>query len=186
MENVSVSCPGFETVYYGNHGTELLLRDCAKCVLEHIEPLSWKKEAEGLETPWADALRGALDYMGELYTYEQIMGMNGACYRVCFTDVWDYSCTDAFVAYDYATPLYSAVGYDFRMVERLGKQERKAERQAIMEGIQRGRPVLAINLRVAPEWGVITGYTDNGNRGRESRMPYGDKRGTINTRKYNE
>ncbi len=154
--------------------------------LMYIEPLSWKKEAEGLETPWADALRGALAYMGELYTYEQIMGMNGACYRVCFTDVWDYSCTDAFVAYDYATPLYSAVGYDFRMVERLGKQERKAERQAIMEGIQRGRPVLAINLRVAPEWGVITGYTDNGNRGRESRMPYGDKRGTINTRKYNE
>ena len=90
------------------------------------------------------------------------------------------------MAYDYAVPLYSAVGYDFRMAERLGKQERKAERQAIMEGIQRGRPVLAINLRVAPEWGVITGYTDNGNLGRESRMPYGDKRGTINTRKYNE
>lgn len=64
MENVSVSCPGFETVYYGNHGTELLLRDCAKCVLEHIEPLSWKKEAEGLETPWADALRGGAGLHG--------------------------------------------------------------------------------------------------------------------------
>ena len=50
------------------------------------------------------------------------------------------------------------------MVERLEKQERKAERQAIMEDIQKGRPVLAINLRVAPEWGIITGYTDNGNR----------------------
>ena len=159
-----LSCPENETVYYGNHGTELLLRDCSKCILEHIEPLSWKKEAEGLETPWAGALRGALAYMGEPYTYEQIMGMSGACYRVCFTDVWDYSCTDALVAYDYAVPLYSAVGYDFRMAERLGKQERKAERQAIMEDIQRGRPVLAINLRVAPEWGVITGYTDNGNR----------------------
>ena len=159
-----LSCPENETVYYGNHGTELLLRDCSKCILEHIEPLSWKKEAEGLETPWAGALRGALAYMGEPYTYEQIMGMSGACYRVCFTDVWDYSCTDALVAYDYAVPLYSAVGYDFRMAERLGKQERKAERQAIMEDIQRGRPVLAINLRVAPEWGIITGYTDNGNR----------------------
>ena len=159
-----LSCPENETVYYGNHGTELLLRDCSKCILEHIEPLSWKKEAEGLETPWAGALRGALAYMGEPYTYEQIMGMSGACYRVCFTDVWDYSCTDALVAYDYAVPLHSAVGYDFRMAERLGKQERKAERQAIMEDIQRGRPVLAINLRVAPEWGIITGYTDNGNR----------------------
>ena len=159
-----LSCPENETVYYGNHGTELLLRDCSKCILEHIEPLSWKKEAEGLETPWAGALRAALAYMGESCTYEQIMGMSGVCYRVCFTDVWDYSCTDALVAYDYAVPLYSAVGYDFRMVERLGKKERKAERQAIMEDIQGGRPVLAINLRVAPEWGIITGYTDNGNR----------------------
>lgn len=33
-----------------------------------------------------------------------------------------------------------------------------------MEDIQKLRPVLAINLRVAPEWGVITGYTDDGNR----------------------
>lgn len=33
-----------------------------------------------------------------------------------------------------------------------------------MEDIQNGKPVLAINLRVAPEWGIITGYTDNGNR----------------------
>ena len=32
------------------------------------------------------------------------------------------------------------------------------------EGIQSGKPVLAINLRVAPEWGVITGYTDHGSR----------------------
>ena len=90
--------------------------------------------------------------------------MSGACYRICFVDVWDYSCTDALVAFDYATPLYEAIGYGFRMVERLEKQERKAERQAIMEDIRRGRPVLAINLRVAAEWGIITGYVDDGNR----------------------
>ena len=140
------------------------MQDRSKCILEHIKPLSWKEGDQGLECPWAGALRAALAYMGESYTYDQIMGMSGACYRVCFTDVWDYSCTDALVAYDYATPLYDAVGYAFRMVERLEKQERKAERQAIMEDIQKGKPVLAINLRVAPEWGIITGYTDNGNR----------------------
>lgn len=159
-----LSCPENQAVYYGNHGTRLVLGDDSKCILENVRPLSWEKGAEGLESPWAGALQAALAYMGEPYTYEQIMGMSGACYRTCFTDVWDYSCTDALVAYDYATPLYSAIGYGCRMVERLEKQERKAERQAIMEDIRRGRPVLAINLRVAPEWGVITGYTDNGNR----------------------
>ena len=159
-----ISCPENDAIYYGNHGTRLVLRDDSKCILENVRPLSWKKGAEGLESPWAGALQAALAYMGESYTYEQIMGMSGACYRTCFTDVWDYSCTDALVAYDYATPLYSAIGYGCRMVERLEKQERKEERQAIMEDIRRGRPVLAINLRVAPEWGVITGYADNGNR----------------------
>lgn len=159
-----LSCPENDAIYYGNHGTELLLRDWSKCILEDIGLLTWERGFQGLESPWAGALQAALAYMGEPYSYDQIMGMSGACYRICFTDVWDYSCTDALVAYDYAAPLYSAIGYGFRMVERLEKQERKAERQAIMDDIQKGRPVLAINLRVAPEWGVITGYTDNGNR----------------------
>lgn len=161
-----ISCPENDAVYYGNHGMQLLLRDDSKCILENVMRLSWE---EGMKyhrqtCPWAGSLNAALHYMGESYTYEQIMGMSGACYRICFTDVWDYSCTDALVAFDYATPLYNAVGYTFRTAERLEKQERRAERRAIMEDIQNGKPVLAINLRVAPEWGVITGYTDNGNR----------------------
>lgn len=36
------------------------------------------------------------------------------------------------------------------------------ERRRIMQDIDRGKPVLAINLRIAPEWGVITGYRENG------------------------
>lgn len=156
-----ISCPEDHTVYYGNHHTKLLLRDDSKCILKNVIRLSW---GEGMECPWAGALYGALKYMGENYAYHQIMGMSGACYRICFTDVWDYSCTDALVAFDYATPLYKAIGYSFHAAERLEKRERKAERLAVMEDIQKGKPVLAINLRVAPEWGIITGYTDNGSR----------------------
>ncbi|MCM1155419.1 MAG: helix-turn-helix domain-containing protein [Roseburia sp.] len=156
-----ISCPENQTLYYGKDHTELWLRDDSGCILKNVMRLSW---GAGMECPWAGALYGALQYMGETYTYQQIMGMSGACYRICFTPVWDYSCTDALVAYDYATPLYEAIGYSFQTVERLEKQERKAERLAIMSDIQNGKPVLAINLRVAPEWGIITGYTDNGNR----------------------
>lgn len=158
----AISCPENDTLYYGEHGTELLLRDHSKCILKNVMRLFWEEDGCGQMCAWAGALYAALKYMGEPYTYEQIMGMSGACYRICFMDVWDYSCTDALVAFDYVTPLYSAIGYSFRIVERLEKQERKSERLAIMEDIQNGKPVLAINLRVAPEWGVITGYTDNG------------------------
>lgn len=162
----AISCPENDTVYYGEHGTKLLLRDHSKCILENVMRLSWAEGAEEsrMMCPWAGSLYAAMKYMGESYTYEQIMGMSGACYRISFTDVWDFSCTDALVAYDYASPLSDAIGYAFRFADRLEKQERKAERHAIMEDIQNGRPVLAINLRVAPEWGIITGYTDNGSR----------------------
>ncbi len=156
-----ISCPEQERIYYGPHRTSLYLADHTKCILKGIGRLSWGEERD---CSWAGALEEALRYMGESYSYSQIMGMSGACFRVCFTDVWDYSCTDALVAYDYATPLFENLGYTFRMVDRLEKQERKIERLAIMEDIRKGKPVLAINLRVAPEWGILTGYTENGNR----------------------
>lgn len=156
-----LSCPENETICYGNHHTSLYLEDRSKRFLPDIMRLSWR---EGMECPWAGALYAALKYMGEPYTYHQIMGMSGACWRTCFTEVWDYSCTDALVAFDYATPLFENLGYSFRMVDRVEKGERKRERLAVMDDIQKGKPVLAINLRVAPEWGVITGYTENGDR----------------------
>lgn len=156
-----ISCPENEEIYYGSHRTRLFLADRGKCILKGVMRLSW---GEGMECPWAGALYAAFRYMGESYTYHQIMGMSGACWRVCFTEVWDYSCTDALVAFDYATPLFRSLGYSFRMVDRVEKHERKRERLAVMEDIRSGKPVLAINLRVAPEWGIITGYTENGAR----------------------
>lgn len=96
-----ISCPENNTVYYENHHTQLLLQDDSKCILKNVIRVSW---GEGMECPWGGALYGALKYMGESYMYHQIMGTSGACYRICFTDVWDYSCTDALVAFDYATP----------------------------------------------------------------------------------
>lgn len=162
----TISCPENDVIYYENHHTRLQLKDHSKCILKDVMRLTWEDGAECPEQmcAWAGALYASLKYMGEAYTYHQIMGMSGACYRICFLDCWDYSCTDALVTFDYATPLYNAIGYSFRIADRLEKQERKAERLAIMEDIQNGRPVLAINLRVAPEWGIITGYTDHGSR----------------------
>lgn len=42
--------------------------------------------------------------------------MSGAYWRLCFTEIWDYSCTDALVTFDYASPLFQSLGYSFRMV----------------------------------------------------------------------
>ncbi|MCI8632094.1 MAG: helix-turn-helix transcriptional regulator [Lachnospiraceae bacterium] len=157
----TICCPEGESMIYTHHRTHLALEDHAKHILKNVMPLAF---GNGMDCPWAGALCAALQYMNDPYTYQQIMGMSGACYRICFTDVWDYSCTDALVAFDYAQPLFDAIGYHFHMAARLQKAERSAERQAIMTDIQNGKPVLAINLRVAPEWGLITGYLEHGKR----------------------
>lgn len=156
----TVSCLENDTLYYVDDRTSFYLKDNSKCILPNICQLEWER---GMECPWAGSLYAALKYMGEEYSYEHLMGMSGACYRVCFVDVWDFSCTDALVSFDYATPLYKAIGYTPVWANRLEKSERKAERLAIMHDLQNGKPVLAINLRIAPEWGVITGYLGNGN-----------------------
>ena len=155
----TVSCPEGGALRYSDDGTELFLQDHSRCVLPGIMPLAWEK---GMECCWAGALYAALRYMGEPWTYEQLMGVSGACYRLNFLEVWDWSTTDALVAFDYCSPLMRAIGYENVFYERLEKPERAEERQRIVADLRRGRPVLGINLRVAPEWGVITGYGDNG------------------------
>ncbi|MEA4890497.1 MAG: helix-turn-helix transcriptional regulator [Clostridiaceae bacterium] len=148
-----------ETLYYSGNRTCLCRQDGSRCILPGIMRLNWNA---GMDCTWAGALYAALHYMGESCTYEQIMGLSGACYRVCFTKVWDWSCTDALVAYDYASVLFQAIGYEPVWADRLEKAGRKTERQSIVRDIQDGKPVLAINLRIAPEWGVITGYLSDG------------------------
>ena len=156
----TISCAENNTIFYGDNRTSFYLKDNSKCILPGIMRLEWEKN---MECPWAGSIYASLKYMGENYSYEQIMGMSGACYRVCFVDVWDWSCTDALVSYDFATPLFNAIGYKPVWANRLEKGERKAERLNIMRDLQNNKPVIAINLRIAPEWGVITGYIDNGN-----------------------
>ncbi len=155
-----ISCAENDTLYYSENRTSLFLKDSTSRILPGIIRLAWE---EGMDCPWAGALYASLKYMGEGYSYQQIMGLSGACYRLSFVDVWDWSCTDALVAFDYSTILFNAIGYEQVWADRLEKSDRKAERQAIVRDIQCDKPVIAINLRVAPEWGVITGYLDNGN-----------------------
>lgn len=117
----------------------------------------------GMECSWAAALTCALRAMGAETDYTEVMGVSGACFRLAFCSPgWDYSSVDGLVAYDYATPGYAAFGYGPEMHGRVEKQERAGHRARILREIRSGMPVLGINLRVAPEWGVICGYRAEG------------------------
>ncbi len=130
-----------------------------KKVIEGVESLGFGRN---MDCTWAGALTVALKVLGIDTTYEKVMGMSGACYRIAFHPVWDYSSVDGLVAYDYATPGYKAFGYKHVHAERVPKEHREDERNCIIRDLNKNIPVLAINLRVAPEWGVITGYEQQG------------------------
>jgi hypothetical protein len=101
--------------------------------------------------------------MGHRTSYENVMGVSGACFRLAFCSPgWDYSSVDGLVAYDYAAPGYKAFGYKTEMRGHVEKQDRPEQRERMMKDIRGGMPVLGINLRVAPEWGVICGYDNEG------------------------
>ena len=155
----TISCQENEVLTYSKDNTELLLKDTSTNILSGIIPLSW---GNNIDCCWGGSMYAALKYVGESYTYEQIMGISGACYRINFTEAWDWSTTDALVAFDYSTPLFKAIGYEQIWSDRLNKDDRIAERKLIVNDIKNSKPIVAINLRTAAEWGVITGYADNG------------------------
>ncbi len=156
-----ISCVENGVLRYNADRTALCLKDTLSCILPGVTVLEWGAN-NAMPCTWAGALYAALKFMGENYTYEQIMGMSGACYRIAFCEVWDWSATDALVAFPYDMPLYDAIGYAPVWACRLEKDERMTERRRIVSDILHGKPVVAINLRVAAEWGVITGYGDDG------------------------
>ena len=156
-----VSCEENGVLEYTDNHTSLRVVDTQSCMLPDITVLEWGAN-NTMPCTWAGALYAALKFMGEPYTYEQIMGMSGACYRIAFCEVWDWSALDALVAYSYDVPLYSAIGYEPVWACRLEKDDRMAERRRIVSDILCGKPVIAINLRVAAEWGIITGYSGSG------------------------
>ena len=161
-----VSCEENGILRYTDDRNDLYLKDTSACILPDIMVLEWEtansKPENLMPCTWAGALYAALKFMGEDYTYGQIMGMSGACYRIAFCEAWDWSALDALVAYPYCDPLFDAIGYEHTWACRLEKDERIIERRKIVSDILKNKPVLAINLRVTAEWGVITGYSDNG------------------------
>jgi hypothetical protein len=155
----TISCEEDESLYYNSDRTSFYVKNRESCILPGIMKLNWEQNAD---CTWAGAIYAAFRYLGENITYEQIMGLSGACYRIAFTEIWDWSAVDALVSYDYSSLLFRALGYEQIWVDRLEKSDRKSERKNIIADIEAGKPVIAINLRIAPEWGVITGFTEKG------------------------
>lgn len=158
----ALSCAEGEQIHYSPDRTRLYRTEPpdSHYIVENVGKLGFGR---GMDCSWAGALYSSLEAQGVKTSYEQVMGVSGACWRIAFTPVWDYSSVDALVAYDYSGPACTAYGLAATWANWLTPEERKLEKQELMNSIRKHQLPIAINLRVAPEWGVITGYLDDGN-----------------------
>ena len=130
--------------------------------IEGIERLQWGK---GQENTFIGALTVAMRAIGEDVTYDYLMGVSGAAFRLHFHQPdWCPSSPDATCGFDHSKPAMEALGYVSTCIHSDGKnpQEVKKVRDVVVQSINNGVPVLAIDLIEVPDWGVIVGYSDDG------------------------
>jgi len=156
------TCAEGESLAYYDNETGLTRQFKGKeCFIPDVPELP--PFGDGMECSWAAALTAALQAMKIKTNYDEVMGVSGACYRIAFCSPgWDYSSVDGLVVYDYATPGFAAFGYTPEQYGHIEKADRAEHRQKITKEIRSNMPVLGINLRVAPEWGIICGYEKEG------------------------
>ncbi|HUT03960.1 MAG TPA: PDZ domain-containing protein [bacterium] len=134
-------------------------------VIEGIEPLSWES---GELISFVACVRRVLAHYGEQYDYKYLMGISGTAFRIQFFDNWCPSSPDPGCGFDCAEVLLRTLGrgsenYFMKTAfQNMPNALDEAQmRQKTIESIDKGLPVVAIDIVNVPEWGVITGYQNN-------------------------
>ena len=129
--------------------------------IDGIPKLDWSNPGS---CTFIGSLLRVLNRIGEPITYADLMGLSGAAFRFCFAHpYWDFSSVDGMLSFDAGQIAMDALGYEPLHMCASGSSAEKDElRAACMKSIDEGRPALGIDLVIAPEWGVITGYADEG------------------------
>ena len=126
-----------------------------KQVLEGVSTLGWGKD---VECTFFGALDATLRFLKEPVNYTYLMGVSAAAFRFSFHQPdWCPSSPDAAINETYAWQALKAVGYkgQFLNTEMIGQKEIN---QTIRDEIDKGIPVVAIDMVQVADWGVVTGY----------------------------
>jgi len=134
-------------------------------IIEGIEPLSWESEEM---ISFIACVRRVLAHYGEQHNYMYLMGISGMAFRIHFFDGWCPSSPDPGCGFNCSEVLLRTLGRESEEYfaespfEKMPGALTKTEmRQKIIEGIERGAPVIAIDIVQVPEWGIITGYQNS-------------------------
>ena len=131
-----------------------------KVFIDKIPQLKW---AEGTDNSFIRSAQLTLNALGENYSYEFLMGISGAAFRLHFHPDWCPSSADATTGFNVSKVLFKSLGYksELHSIDDNKFEDIKSLYQKIITQINLGIPIIAINLKVCPEWGIITGYLKN-------------------------
>ncbi|MBL7128743.1 MAG: hypothetical protein ISS16_07135 [Ignavibacteria bacterium] len=131
-----------------------------KVFINKVPRLKW---GENTENSFIRSAQLSLNAIGENYSYDFLMGISGAAFRLHFNPDWCPSSADSTTGFDVSNVLFKSLGYkcELHKIDDNNFEDIKSLYKKIITQINLGIPVIAINLRVCPEWGIITGYLKN-------------------------
>jgi hypothetical protein len=128
--------------------------------LEGIPPMRY---GQHMDNSFIRSVQLSLNALGENYSYDYLMGITGAAFRIQFDPGWCPSSADATCGFDVSHEIFKSAGYSarFKRINHNSFQDIKDLYSEIKIQIDLGKPVVAINLMGDMEWGIITGYLKN-------------------------
>lgn len=138
-------------------------------IIDGIGKLDW---GTGMDNSFLGALYRIDEKFGTNVSYSDLVGLSGYGFRLHFFDGWCPSSPDATCGRDLGSEILTKLGYSFDayILGRADTGEELLEisrnenelRELIVESIDNGWPVIAIDLIEVPEWGIVTGYQNGG------------------------
>jgi len=127
-------------------------------VIKNIPALGWDKM-----NSFIGSLELAANHLGIKRDYVWINGVSGAAFRLHFCEGWCPSSPDPTCGFNSAEEALKALGLEYKSYNLSSDGKNKPEiLNAIKQSINNDRPVIAIDLLQVAEWGLITGYQNNG------------------------
>lgn len=138
-------------------------------MIDNVERVGWDLD---MDVSFFGCLSSIEKLKGSGCSYNDLMVLSGYGMRTCFHDKICPSSPDATVGYDTGSLILKKLGYDFEFVFLKGMENeanhpelnylsKKDFNKKICNSIDRGWPVMAVNLIRVPEWGIVTGYQNN-------------------------
>ncbi len=160
-ERITVTLPAGQLGVYLKDVYPELEYQADAVVIDDVPPLSWDS---GKYNSFLACVEAVANHLGIDKDYVYLNGVSGAAFRLHFHRSWCPSSPDPGCGYPSCHHALAALGLEdeSRHVAEDDTAGQADLRRAIMASIDRGMPVIAIDLRSVPEWGIVTGYQDGG------------------------